>query len=164
MLKLTGAVIIVISAALWGFFKAEILRRRVKIIGGIISGLVLLENEISYGKRDIKNALLSIGQVNNIELFQNAAQYMDKQGVKAGFMRACEENKTFILGTEKQALEALAENLGMTDTATQIKSIKFARTQLLQAKEEAFLECEKSGKLYRGAGLLCGLAIVIFLL
>lgn len=164
MLKLTGAILIVIAAGLCGYLKAEILRKRVWRINGLVSGLVLLENEVTYGKRDIKSVLMSIGEMNKIELFEKAAEYIDKQGVKAGIMKAYEENDIFVSGTEKQAIKSLAENLGMTDTATQIKSIKHARALLVDAKERASLEYEKTGKLYKGAGILIGLAVVIFLL
>ena len=164
MFKLMGAVLIVISATLWGFSKEERLKRRIEIISDLISGLLLLENEISYGKRDIKNALWSIGEINNVKLFKSAAEYMDKLGVKMGFKRATEENGKFLLGTEKQALDTLAENLGMTGTDTQIKSIKHARILLIEAKERASAEYERSGKLYKGAGFLGGVAVVIFLL
>lgn len=164
MLKLTGAALIVISATLWGVLKAEKMKKRLELINSIISGLALLENEITYGKRDIKNALLSIGDIEGIEMFKSAAGFMDKLGIKAGFMKARDECGIALLGTEKQALDALAENLGMTDSITQIKCIRHTKVLLESAKNDAISDYDKSGKLYKSAGLLGGIAVVIFLL
>ncbi len=164
MLRLIGAGLIIAAASLWGILKAERLKKRVILISGIISGLVFLENEIAYGKRDIKNTLLAIADVEKIELFKNAAEYIDKFGIRDGFIKAREETGEIFLGTEKQALDALAEHLGMTDTKTQVSSIRHTRLLLESAKENAATEYDKSGKMYKSAGLLVGLAVVIFLL
>ena len=163
MLKLIGAGLIIISASLWGILKADKLKKRVILISGIISGFVFLENEIAYGKRDIKNTLLTIADAEKIDLFKNAAEYIDKLGIREGFIKAVEETGELFLGTEKQALDALAEHLGMTDTKTQISSIRHTRLLLEAAKENAAKEYDKSGKMYKSAGVLVGLAVVIFL-
>ena len=164
MLKLIGAGLIMVSASLWGILKADKLKKRVILISGIISGLVFLENEIAYGKRDIKNTLLAIADAEKVDLFKNAAEYIDKLGIRDGFIKAREETGELFLGAEKQALDTLAENLGMTDTKTQISSIRHTRLLLEAAKENAAKEYDKSGKMYKSAGVLVGLAVVIFLL
>ncbi len=163
MLKLTGAVIILIATTIWGFLESDKLKKRYAGIKKIISGLVLLENEVSYGKRDIKTALMSIGEIQDIELFKNAAIYTESSGIKKGFCRALEKEKC-ILGTDKETLRILAENLGMTDSNAQINSIRHTKCLLESAEESAACEYEKSGKLYKSAGLLGGFAAVILLL
>ena len=67
-------------------------------------------------------------------------------------------------GADKEVLCVLAENLGMTDSVSQIKELRHAKMLLENAAKAAGSEYEKSGKLYRSAGALAGLAAVILLL
>ena len=164
MLKLIGAAIIISGCGFFGFYKAQCLKKRAEEIGKIISGLVLLENEINYGKGDIKTVLASVGRMNGIEMFKYAAENTIEFGIKDSFKRAVEECEAQFLGTEKEALILLAENLGMTDTEAQIKSIRHTKALLESAEETAKGEYARSGRLYRCAGVLTGFAVVILLL
>lgn len=164
MLKLTGAALIIISAALWGFMQADRLKRRQTELSRIISCLTLLENEITYGKRDIKRILTSLGELNKLELFTLAGEYVESCGVKDGFLKAMEECCNVLSGTDKEILSVLSENLGMTDGETQIKSIRHAKALLEGAEVAASGDYERTGRLYRNSGVLVGLATVILLL
>ncbi len=164
MLKLTGAVMIIVSAALWGFMQSDRLKRRRTELTRIISGLTLLENEITYGKRDIKRILISVGEMNELEFFELAGEYVECYGIKDGFLKAVQEKCDMLLGTDKEVLSVLSENLGMTDGGTQIKSIRHAKALLENAEVAASESYEKNGRLYRSAGVLAGLATVILLL
>ena len=163
MLKLIGAVIILVSGSVWGFLMSDKLKRKAQELGKIISGLMLLENEIYYGKRDIKTVLSSIGDSQKIEMFKDVSENIEKNGIKLSFSDAIKKN-SLLLGTEKEALTVLSENLGMTDSDTQIKSIRHAKKLLETAKDVADEEYEKSGKLFKSAGVLGSIAVVILLL
>lgn len=163
MLKLTGAIVIVIAGTMCGFLESDKLKKRCIMLQKIISGLVLLENEISYGKRDIKTILMSIGEIQGTELFKNAALYTESYGIKESFEKAL-ERESCILGTDKEIVRILSEKIGMTDAKAQIKSIRHAKGLLDLALESARQEFERSGKLYKSAGALGGLCVVILLL
>lgn len=163
MLKLTGAVMIVGGGAVWGFLQADKLKKRSEELSKIISALRLLENDISYGKRDIKNALNSIGKIQGVKIFSDAAENMNTNGIKKAFLTALEKEGECLLGTDKEAMKILAENLGMTDSASQISSIRHAIGILEGAQDSAAAEYARSGRLYRNIGVLAGLAAVILL-
>ncbi|MBO5059757.1 MAG: stage III sporulation protein AB [Clostridia bacterium] len=163
MLKLIGAVMIIVSGAAWGFLQSERLKKRTEELEKLISALGLLENDIAYGKRDIKTALYSIGRLQDVKLFCSAAENMDSVGIKNAFLSALDTHGEYLSGTDKEAAAVLADNLGMTDSSTQIKCIRHTVGILKTAHENAVCEYEKSGKLYRGIGVLAGLAAVILL-
>lgn len=164
MLKLTGAVMIVAAAVIWGIMQADRLKKRQQELCRLTSALSLLENEISYGKRDIKNILITVGEIQGAEIFKAAGEYVEECGIKNGFLKAVENKGEFLSGADKEVLCVLAENLGMTDSVSQIKELRHAKMLLENAAKAAGSEYEKSGKLYRSAGALAGLAAVILLL
>lgn len=163
MLKLMGAAMIIAAGTAWGFGEAYKLKKRSEELEKIVSALELLENDIAYGKRDIKSALYGIGEICGVEIFKKTAESIEKSGIKEALLQALHENGEYLLGTDKEALEILSENLGMTDIATQIKSLRHAGGVLKQAKCSADGEYAKSGKLKRSIGVLGGIFAVILL-
>ncbi len=162
MLKLCGGGLIVLGAAMWGFLKAMHLKKREEELSKIISGLAFLENEIVYEKRDIKYALSAVGKISGCSFFSEAAADIEQgiaQAVKSAMGKCCEN----LSGTDKSVLLSLGENLGMSDTCTQVKSILHTKEQLLIFKNQAICDYEKFGKMYKSIGVLSGLAIVILL-
>lgn len=163
MLRLTGALFIISACGLWGFLKAENMKKRIDNLGKIISALTLLENEITYGKRNIKKAMKSIGDIQNLPLFIHAAEKMDQYSAGEALCNALKTKDTFLLGTDNEILEIMAEDLGKTDTRSQIKSIEYAKCRLESVKKTAEEEYIKSGRLYRSMGILVGTMAVIIL-
>lgn len=163
MLKLIGAAMIIAAGTAWGFGEADKLKKRSEELEKIVSALELLENDIAYGKRDIKSALCCIGEIQGVTIFRIAAENIEKSGIKGALLQALHEGENYLLGTDKEVLEILSENLGMTDSSTQIKSLRHARGMLMQAKGFADEEYAKSGKLKRNIGVLGGIFAVILL-
>ena len=60
MLRIIGCVMIVFAGSMLGFLKSDGLFRRAKLLGRIITGLILLNTDIGYGKKALKTAILSI--------------------------------------------------------------------------------------------------------
>lgn len=164
MLKLIGACLIIGASTVWGFFEADKLWRRKEKLEQILFSLKLMENEVVYGKRDIKSVLSSIGYSLDISYLVYGAENIERQGIKTALCEAVDKYEKDILGTDKETLKILWENLGMTDSASQVKAIRHVRGILEEAKSVAEGEYAKLGKLKRGMGFLGGVFAVILLL
>lgn len=164
MLKLIGAGIIITSGALWGFLEAYKLSCRVLSLEKIIFAIKLLENEIAYGKRDIKNTLSYIGKNYGPDFLFYAAENIETMGIKNALSEEVRKNECGLLGTDKSELEILWENLGMTDTESQIKTIRHVLAILEKNRACAEEEYAKCGRLKKSMGLLGGIFIAIILL
>ncbi len=164
MLKLIGAMLIIAAGGAWGFLESDKLRRRVQRLEQILFALKLLENEIVYGKRDIKSALYSIGKNQGLKFLIYAAENVEKAGIKVALSEAVRKCENDILGTDKNILEILWENLGMTDSGSQIKAIRHVIGLMEEAKISAESEYAKTGRLKRSMGFLGGIFVVILLL
>ncbi len=163
MLKIAGAVMIVASSSALGFSQAVRLKRRAEELGRLVSAMAHLENEISYGKGDIKSIVSSIGSLQKLSLFIRAAENMKTAGTKDAFLMALETDSEYLLGTDKKIIAGLAQNLGMTDTQTQVKSIRHTKGLLEVQRSEAEEEYMRSGRLFKSTGVLAGLGAVILL-
>lgn len=163
MLRLVGAVMIILAGSALGFLKADRMKKRTETIGGIITGLGLLETDIAYGKKALSESLLEIGEVCGIKLFLDTAEKMGEVGVKAAFLEAA-EGEEYLNLADKDALLELSGILGMTDTASQKKAIKRAVSVLSARENEAREEYKRLGKLYRECGVLGGILGAVILI
>lgn len=164
MLKLIGACLIIGGGTVWGFFEADKLLRRTEKLEQIVFALKLLENEVVYGKRDIKSSLSLIGKNQGPEYLVYAAENIERLGIKTALCESVDKYEKDILGTDKNTLKILWDNLGMTDSASQVKAIRHVKGILEEAKTAAESEYAKTGKLKRSMGFLGGVFAVILLL
>lgn len=163
MLKVAGAIMIVASSSAVGFLEAVRLKRRTEELDRLVSAMAHLENEISYGKGDIKSIVSGIGSLLDISLFIKAGENMKTASTKEAFLAALETDGGYLLGTDKKVIAGFAENLGMTDTKAQVKSIRHTKGLLEVQRSEAAKEYMRSGKLFKSTGVLAGLGAVILL-
>lgn len=155
---------IIFAGSMLGFLKADGLSRRAKLLGKIIAGLNLLKTDIVYGRKDLKTALSVIGKNHDIELFSKTTEGMSEKGIKKALGEALDSCGEHLKDGDKEPLLALSENLGMTDTESQINAIENAIIILTEASKEAFEEYKRLGKMYRSVGVLCGiLGAIIFI-
>jgi len=157
MLRITGAVLVVFAGSMIGFLKSDGLLKRARLLGKIITGLNLLKAQIGYGRTSLRDALLSIGRSQDIELFSKTAENMTEKGIKSAVLEALETCGEHLKGEDKEPIIALAENLGMTDAKTQESAIETAVITLATAKNQADEEYARLGKMYRSIGVLGGL-------
>ena len=163
MFRIIGALMIIFAGSMIGFIKSDALKKREECIGRIISGLNLLETDIGYGKTDLFSTLLSIGENHKIDMFKAIAKNLSKDGIKVATDKALAE-EGFLLEKDKAPIRALAENLGMTDSKTQVGAIKRAVSELMEGRRNAQEEYAKLGRLYRSCGVLGGILGAIILI
>lgn len=164
MLKLAGAIMIIVSGVVIGFREADKLRRRKVKLEKIIFALKLLESKIMYEKRDIKTALLQIGESQNIDFLMRGAERIEKEGIGQALFLAVEKYENDLLGTDKNILKSLWENIGMSDGESQTKTIRHILSLLEGAYADADAIYKKNGRLMRSMGFLGGAFIVILLI
>ena len=164
MLKIAGAIMIMTSGVAIGFREASKLRRRRDKLEKIIFALKLLENKIVYEKRDIKTALLQIGENQNINFLIRGAERIEQEGIDRALFTATEKYESDILGTDKNILKSLWENLGMSDSESQSKTIRHILRLLEEARADADGIYKKNGKLVKSMGFLGGAFVVILLI
>ena len=163
MHRIVGAAMIILAGSLLGFLKADSLKRRVQNINRIISGLNLLETEISYERKNLKPVLFSIGERLRIDFFKRMSEEIDKNGIRKALKIALSEEED-LLEEDKATILDLGENLGMTDRDSQVIAIKRAVSGLCEAKKQAETEYERLGRLYRSTGVLGGILVAIILI
>lgn len=163
MYKLAGAVMIIAAGGLIGVQKSAVLKYRCDNLQKLISALTLLENEISYGKTDIMNALYSIGKIQDFPLFANAAENMRTLAASDAFLKAASDKNLYYSESDLEILRPLAENLGMTGSTSQIKTLSHTVKLLESVLAEAREKYEQNGRLYKNIGLLGGIFTAILL-
>ncbi|MBR4723782.1 MAG: stage III sporulation protein AB [Clostridia bacterium] len=164
MLKLTGAVLIISAFGLWGFSKSEKLKKRNECLLNIISALAILEKEVSYAQKCMRDALLQIGTLTNIPLFTAVSKNIgtsDMQEVFSSALSSCNMN---LSKGDNQTLLEFSQNLGGLDCVSQIKSILHTKELLKMAQNEAYDEYKKYSRLYRSTGILLGVLFSLILL
>ena len=156
MFRIIGAAMIIFAGSMIGFLKSDGLKKRAECLDRLISGLNLLETDISYREADLSKTLLSIGENHKIGMFKTIANNLSKDGIKAATDKALEAEE-FLLERDKEPIRALADNLGMTDSVTQAGAIKRTVLNLSEGKKHAQEEYTKLGRLYRSCGGLGGI-------
>lgn len=163
MLRIIGAAMIIFAGSMLGFLKSDGLKKREECLDRIISGLNLLETDISYGRADLYGALSSIGETHKIGMFKTMARNISKSGIKDAISMALGEEE-FLLERDKAPIRALGDNLGMTDSKTQSQAIKRTILSLLEGKKNAQEEYVRLARLYRSCGVLGGILGAIILI
>jgi len=163
MIKLLGTLLIVSSSGALGFLKSQRLKKRSDSLSRLISALVLLETEISYGRKSIKDAFLSIGASENMPFFTLVSEKIGNMSVSDAFSNSIKCCDMCLLGTDNIVLLEFASTLGSLDTASQIKSITHTKELLSIAQKEAYEYYKKYGRFYRNMGLLLGILFSLIL-
>lgn len=163
MIKLLGAVLIFFASGALGFLKSQRLKRRSDNLSRLVSALVLLETEISYGKKSIKSALFSIGLSEKLPLFTLISEKIGALPVADAFSDSLKRCDMCLSGSDKAILSEFAATLGGLDTMSQIKSIAHARELFKIAQREAYENYGRYGRMYRNMGLLLGVLLLLIL-
>lgn len=164
MLKFFGAVLIISAFGIWGVSKSKRLKKRCDSLLLIISSLNLLENEISYGQKNIASALLSVGTMENFPLFTEAAQNLENSSAFLAFSEALKNPDLCLLQSDREILLEFSQNLGSVSKEFQISSIFHTKELLSSSRLSALGDYEKYGKLYQNMGFLIGTLIALLMI
>lgn len=158
MLKLAGAVMIILAGTLVGYVKSMNLKIRWESIKKIIYSLHIMENEISYGKNSMDKILEKIGIMNGLKF-----SISNTNNSEDAFLSALKIGELSLLSEDVEIVKNFSKSLGKTNSHVQMQNIKNAITSLEILEKDAKREYEKFGKMYRNMGMLLGLMVVILL-
>ncbi|MDR1116810.1 MAG: stage III sporulation protein AB [Oscillospiraceae bacterium] len=167
MIRIIGAALLVAGFAFIGFDASNRLKKRVKVIGGLIQALEVLSAEITYNLspvgQAVASAALAAGEAS--PFFADCKARLEKEGssrfeecwLKSAEKLECDE------GT-KEIAASLAGVIGKYEAAEQAKAIEYAVSRLKKRLEEAEEERKRSSKVYMTLGVSCGItAAIIFI-
>ncbi|GGF76953.1 stage III sporulation protein AB [Paenibacillus albidus] len=171
MLKLLGAVLVILAGTLAGFQLARQYADRPRNIRGLIAALQRLETEIMYSYTPLPEALRRIGQQSREPLkgfFVTVAEEMSTphdRSAEEAFRLAMDAHwrVTAMKAAEKEILRQLSCTLGTSDRSNQSNHIALALQQLKQEETVAREDQGKYEKMSKSLGLLLGALIVILI-
>jgi stage III sporulation protein AB len=171
MIKLMGAIIILLSSTLLGMRAASLYVQRSNQLRQLQVALQWLETQIVYGSTPLHEALDHIARRigGDIQyLFAGIAQSLSDMPYAS--TRECWEkgiqlewHKTALKRPEKEILLQLGQILGQSNRDDQQKHIRLALMNLKSEEELARSQQQKYEKMCRSLGVLGGLLMVILL-
>lgn len=171
MLKILGALFLILGCGLIGLVIARNLSLRPLQIRYVENGLNILETEILYGLTPLPEALKNVGRqvsypVN--ELYLRSSSYLKNgDGLTAGeawdLSLAELEKESALLPEDIDILSNFGRSLGGSDCEEQRKNLKLAKEHLKNIEYKAEKIKEKNQKIYKYLGFSFGTVIALIL-
>lgn len=171
MLKMIGAVMIIITGALFGFYQASQYVNRPKQIRQLIQAIQRLETEINYGFTPLSEALERISRsipepVSTI--YRQTAEEIRKNNGQTTMNSWSQVIREVWINTSMKSAEMdimlqLGTTLGISDRRDQIKHIHLAASQLQGEEHSAKEEQTRYEKMWKSLGVLGGALIVVLM-
>jgi len=171
MLKLVGAVMVIVASGLSGLAVAGNYSRRPKELRSLRSALQMLETEVAYSATYLPEALRQVSgrcdKTSAILFGGAAAELSSMSGVTASeaWEKALENyyRGTALKPRDLSILRNLGCSLGISDKEDQIKHLRLAMEQISTETASAEEEASRNVKLWSYLGFLGGLLVVLIL-
>jgi stage III sporulation protein AB len=171
MIKILGAIFILLSTSWAGFEVSKYLTERPRQLRMLKVALQSLEAEITYSHTPLHEASRKISKQLQKPVswfFENFSKKLTEQeiSVKKAWEDSLEEvwKLTAFKSGEYEILKQFGENLGKHDLVTQQKHIHLALKHLEREETEAVERQRKYEKMTKSLGFLSGLLLIILLL
>lgn len=171
ILKILGAVLVIVATSLIGMEFAARFERRKRSIADFIAALTMLESEISFTLAPLHQAFASIARQLESRpvgaFFEELSSQLEQNSIQVqktwtNILKK-RESQLYLSKSDLEILAAFATNLGKTDRDNQMKSIRHTLAQLELQREQAEQACIKNKKMYQSFGVLSGILIAILL-
>ncbi len=170
--KWLGAAALLTGAAGIGFEFARKYRKRPLDLRELMAALRMLRNDISYGRLPLPDSLAEIAahfpqHSGTRHVFAMTAHRLNAAGTEAGeaFVDALRQNsECWSLHEEDlNALRQFSHTMGATSAELQAAAITALLGELSDREREAVAERDRFEKVYRTAGVLIGMLLVVML-
>lgn len=170
--KIIGAFLIVSSTSIIGYYYGNQFSNRLNNLIYMEQCIKILETEIVYGAILLPEALINVYNKGNKKvsfIFKEIKNHllMNKNSdVYNSFLHVSNsfKNKLSLKDEDVEIFLSLGRVLGSSDRKDQEKNFSLILKQISFLQNDARLEKEKNEKMFKGLGILIGLAIVIILL
>ena len=172
LLKILGVSFIVSATGWMGLQKASQLSRRTRAIRQLRMDLEFLEQEISYARNPLGQALRKTARVSAqpvSALFENAGRVL-QENPHSTAREAWEEGVRCLTGSDVLTQDDLAiirlmgERMGISDVSDQVRMLRQAGAELKVQEEKSRQQEESEKKLWSYGGFLVGLMISILMI
>ncbi|MGO4374155.1 stage III sporulation protein SpoIIIAB [Paenibacillus sp. 2TAB19] len=171
MIKLLGAVLILIAGTMIGFQQAARFADRPKQLRQLAHALQRLETEIGYGHTPLPEALERTAEASPAplsELFRSAAGGVwqgDEKSFRESWEQAVNEQwpYTSMRSGEQAVMLRLGSTLGISDKEDQMKHLRLALLQLKSEEDAARDDQGRYEKMWKSLGVLIAALIVILM-
>ncbi|WLR49744.1 stage III sporulation protein SpoIIIAB [Bacillus tianshenii] len=172
MMKLVGALIILMSSTWTGFEAARRLSERPRQLRQLKAALQALEAEIMYGQVPVAEACSRIAAQTSkplswfFERFSKRLAQGDVASLSEAWLGSLKEvwKLTALKENDFEIMRQFGETLGRHDAISQKKHIQLAIVHLQREEEDARTQQQKYEKMVKSLGFLSGLLVVILLM
>lgn len=171
MIKIIGAICIIIATSWIGFEASKSLTERTRQLRIIKSALQSLEAEIMFGHAPLHEASRRIADqidrpISQIFLHFSSDLIRGDTTAKASWEKSLQMvwKHTSLKKNELEIMRQFGETLGKHDRIQQQKQIQLALTHLTREEVEAREKQASYGKMFKNLGFLSGLFIIILLM
>lgn len=169
MLKLTGAICVLLGAAWWGLGAVGQLRERTRTLERLRSALSYLEEELSFRLTPLPALLERLSQWEEgrvSRFFQETLEGLradPEGGVRQSWRRAMVRQLSILREEERQILLDVGETLGRYDAQAQRQIIRQAAERLEEERRRSSQEERRLGRVYAALSLAGGAAVILVL-
>ena len=169
MVKLFGAVVLVLASGLAGLSVGHSYVRRPRELKSLQTALKLLATEISYALSPLPEALTNVAARSPVEvasLFRMAATELANGGPAArAWQTACAHwgQGSCLAESDLALINQLGQALGISDREDQMSHLQLVSSQLEQQIAQAQEAADKNVRLWNYLGFLGGTALALIL-
>lgn len=165
MLKAIGGAAVFLSCLGIGFYKSARLKQRCDSLETLSLCAERIAAEISFSKKRIERIFNETARDFKLPLFADAAVKIHTCGIKSAWQQSLGTYSHDMALTRRDiSAAAMLGSIGDFSGEEQQRSIQTARRLLGLAYEEARADRDRTAKLYRSCGVLCGILAVILLI
>lgn len=169
MLKLMGAVCVLVGAAWWGLGAVGQLRERTRTLERLRSALSYLEEELAFRLTPLPVLLerLSRRDKDRVSLFfEETLVFLradPESGLRQSWRRAMVRQLPILQEEERQVLLEVGETLGRYDAQAQRQVLRQGTERLEEYRRRAAEEERRLGRVYGALSLAGGAALILVL-
>ncbi|EPZ48962.1 stage III sporulation protein SpoIIIAB [Alicyclobacillus acidoterrestris] len=170
MLKLVGAMLLVLATSLLGFQMARAHRDRPRQLRSLIRALTHLQAEVEYQSTPLPTALANVAERASppcSSMFRRVSDMLMEKGasVQAAFRSGIAElvADSALKGSDCEPIQMVAETLSTMDRAHLQTQFQLSIDALMQAEQQAREQGLKNARLWQYMGVLTGVILVILL-
>ena len=147
-----------------GNLKAKTYENRVIELSKIQNSLIMFKSKIEFTYEPINNIFADISKIiyeNKNNIFEETLK-KDKE-IYLSWNEAIDEHRNGLSIEDKEIIKMFGKLLGKTDIKGQVSQIELTLNLIEKQIEKAEIDKNKSSKLYKTMGIICGMAICIIL-